>query len=135
MQVETAGVSGGRSRSGEQICAGLGRRPRRQPRAGPALELALHFRSRVRERTSALGLLLKDGSFTTVRIEVYVSYPWLQAILVEDVLRISCSENGPKGFPDRVPLEPDRGGDRLADYGSPVSTDNPKCFGRAVPVL
>ena len=62
-------------------------------------ELALRCWERVRERMSALGAEL-DGRIVHHDLgSVYTSYRWLRAILLEDGMRVSYSENGAKGNP------------------------------------
>jgi transposase InsO family protein len=48
---------------------------------------------------ASLGEGLGEKITTTTPGSVYTSYRWLQAILLEDKLRVSYSENGAKGNP------------------------------------
>ena len=62
-------------------------------------ELALRCWERVREQMSALGLSLAGRAVHHDQDSVYTSYRWLRAILLEDGMRVSYSENGAKGNP------------------------------------
>lgn len=62
-------------------------------------KLALRCWDRVRERMRSLDLDLSGRIIHHDQDSVYTSYRWLRAILLEDGLRISYSENGAKGNP------------------------------------
>jgi transposase InsO family protein len=62
-------------------------------------ELALRCWEQVRERMSALGAELDGMIIHHDQDSVYTSYRWLQAILLEDGLRVSYSQNGAKDNP------------------------------------
>ncbi len=62
-------------------------------------ELALRCWERVRERMATLGIPLAGTLVHHDQDSVYTSYRWLQAILLEDGMRVSYSENGAKGNP------------------------------------
>ena len=62
-------------------------------------ELALRCWERVREQRASLGEGLGEKIIHHDMDSVYTSYRWLQAILLEDKLRVSYSENGAKGKP------------------------------------
>jgi transposase InsO family protein len=62
-------------------------------------ELSLRCWKRVRKRMSDLGLPLDETVVHHDQDSVYTSYRWLQAILLEDGMRVSYSENGAKGNP------------------------------------
>jgi transposase InsO family protein len=68
---------------------------------GPSANRTLAMRcwKRVRERMSALGMPLEVQVVHHDQDSVYTSYRWLRAILLEDGLRVSYSENGAKGNP------------------------------------
>jgi len=56
--------------------------------------LAMRCWKRVRERMSALGMPLEGQVVHHDQDSVYTSYRWLRAILLDDGLRVSYSENG-----------------------------------------
>jgi len=62
-------------------------------------ELALRCWKRVRERMSDLGVSMDGRIIHHDQDSVYTSYRWLRAILLEDGMRVSYSENGAKGNP------------------------------------
>jgi transposase InsO family protein len=69
--------------------------------AGPSAnrELALRCWKRVRERMRSLGVDLNGRIVHHDQDSVYTSYRWLRAILLEDSMRVSYSENGAKDNP------------------------------------
>lgn len=48
---------------------------------------------------AALGLVLAGRILHHDQADVYTNYPWLRAILPEDGLRVSYSENAQKAIP------------------------------------
>jgi hypothetical protein len=83
----------GRSRRAEQIRLWMG------PWLKADRELLLRCWERVREKMSALGLSLPGIAVYHDQDSVYTSYQWLRALLLEDGMRVSYSENGAKGNP------------------------------------
>ena len=61
--------------------------------------LALRCWERVRERMNALSMPLSGRIIHHDQDSVYTSYRWLRAILLDDGMRVSYSENGAKGNP------------------------------------
>ena len=68
---------------------------------GPSADrhLALRCWERVRERMAALNLNMAGRTIHHDQDSVYTSYRWLRAVLLDDGLRVSYSENGAKGNP------------------------------------
>jgi len=62
-------------------------------------KLAMRCWEQVRERTASLGEELDEKIIHHDLDSVYTSYRWLRAILLDDEMRISYSENGAKGNP------------------------------------
>jgi transposase InsO family protein len=62
-------------------------------------KLAMRCWEQVRERMTSLGEELDEKIIHHDLDSVYTSYRWLRAILLDDGLRISYSENGAKGNP------------------------------------
>ena len=62
-------------------------------------KLAMRCWERVRERMRSLGEELGEKIIHHDLDSVYTSYRWLRAILLDDEMRISYSENGAKGNP------------------------------------
>jgi transposase InsO family protein len=62
-------------------------------------ELAMRCWERVRERMSKLSVSRQGRIIHHDQDSVYTSYRWLRAVLLEDGLRVSYSENGAKGNP------------------------------------
>jgi transposase InsO family protein len=62
-------------------------------------KLAMRCWKRVREQMANLGEDLGEKIIHHDLDSVYTSYRWLRAILLDDGLRISYSENGAKGNP------------------------------------
>jgi putative transposase len=62
-------------------------------------KLAMRCLEQVRERMESLGEDLDEKIIHHDLDSVYTSYRWLRATLLEDRLRVSYSENGPKGNP------------------------------------
>jgi len=62
-------------------------------------KLALRCWERVRERMAALNVTMDRRIIHHDQDSVYTSYRWLRAVLLEDGLRVSYSENGAKGNP------------------------------------
>jgi len=57
-------------------------------------ELALRCWERVRERMASLSLNMAGRTIHHDQDSVYTSYRWLRAILLDDGMRVSYSENG-----------------------------------------
>ncbi|WP_103030540.1 DDE-type integrase/transposase/recombinase [Salinibacter altiplanensis] len=68
---------------------------------GPSADrqLALRCWERVRERMAALNLNMAGRTIHHDQDSVCTSYRWLRAVLLNDGLRVSYSENGAKGNP------------------------------------
>ena len=62
-------------------------------------KLAMRCWERVRERMSVLDMPLEEQTVHHDQDSVYTSYRWLEAMLLDDEMRISYSENGAKGNP------------------------------------
>ena len=62
-------------------------------------KLAMRCWERVRERMSVLDMPLEEQIVHHDQDSVYTSYRWLEAVLLDNEMRVSYSENGAKGNP------------------------------------